>query len=166
MTRLVENVGWLFSPTRKVVDMRVTGMNPQEKALFYQSWNKWFFWIDVILGTLLSLSLVPTLPFLGCWLILILPWSRCNEISYAFYKDILDRLEHKDPESSLTASDRIRLAMKSYFGLVVNFAVFYYFFPIEGKFEPHLATFFDAIYFRGSLSPRLAMAIFNHTNGP
>lgn len=49
--------------------------------------------------------------------------SRSLEIGYAFYKDIFQG----DKKSNLVSDDRIKLAVKSYFEIIVNFATVYYF---------------------------------------
>jgi voltage-gated potassium channel len=76
-------------------------------------------------------------------------FSRINEIAYAFYLDPLSQSK----ESDLMVNDRIRMAMRSYFGLAFNFAVLYYFLPISGLFkvgeQDHLGSFADSFYFSG-----------------
>lgn len=88
------------------------------------------------------------LNFLGVVLV-VYAWSRINEIAYAFYCDPLSQSK----ESNLTVNDRIRMAMRSYFGLGFNFAVLYYFLPITGLFrvgeQSHLGNFAESIYFSG-----------------
>lgn len=51
--------------------------------------------------------------------------SRVTEISYAFYKDIVDESEKK---SSLKANERVELAVYSYFEIIILYATIYYLF--------------------------------------
>lgn len=82
-------------------------------------------------------------------LLLVWAYSRINEIAYAFYRDPLTHAK----ESDLSAADRIQMAMRSYFGLAFNFALLYYFAPIDGLFAARasdsLASFWEAFYFSG-----------------
>ena len=71
--------------------------------------------------------------------------SRINEIAYAFYRDALTL----EKGSDLTAFDRIRMAMRSYFGLSFNFSLLYYFLPLQNLFNCKLAGYFQAFYFSG-----------------
>ena len=72
-------------------------------------------------------------------------WSRVNEIAYAFYRDALSRTKSSD----LTVTDRIRMAMRSYFGLAINFAILYYFIPVANLFNNSFGNFLEAFYFSG-----------------
>ena len=80
---------------------------------------------------------------------LVYAYSRILEIAYAFYNDPLSQSKQSD----LTMVDRIRMAMRSYFGLAFNFALLYYFLPVSGLFkvgeQSHLNSFFESFYFSG-----------------
>ena len=81
-------------------------------------------------------------------IIWLFPFSRSNEIFYAFIKDALDKVSHKDSHSELKFSDRIRLALNSYLELVVNFGILFYLLPCEW-FNTQLESMIDALYFSG-----------------
>jgi len=81
-------------------------------------------------------------------LIWIFPLSRNNEIFYAFVKDALDKVSHKEADSDLQFSDRIRLALNSYLELVVNFGIIFYLLPCEW-FNNQFQSISDSLYFSG-----------------
>ncbi len=81
-------------------------------------------------------------------IIWLFPFSRSNEIFYAFIKDALDKVSHKESHSELKFSDRIRLALNSYLELVVNFGIIFYLLPCEW-FNTQLESMIDALYFSG-----------------
>ena len=57
-------------------------------------------------------------------------FSRCSEIFWAFLKDAFDKMDkNKEPNSNLTPQDRIRLSLKSYVELVINFSILYLLLP-------------------------------------
>ncbi len=77
--------------------------------------------------------------------VVVYAWWRVNEVVYAFYNDALSRVKR----SNLTNTDRIRMAMRSYFGLAFNFAIAYYFIPVDGLFNEPIGNFWQAFYFSG-----------------
>ena len=57
-------------------------------------------------------------------------FSRCSEIFWAFLNDAFDKMDKdKTPNSYLTAKDRIRLSLKSYLELVINFSILFLLLP-------------------------------------
>ncbi len=147
-------LGWVLSPSRKIVDIWKRKRNsPAARGDVLRSWNLVLFIFEVSLGIVLSvaseLGLSYQCELLG-YSLAIYAYSRCNEISYAFYNDAISRLEQEDAETNLSPTDRIRMAMKSYVGLAVNFAVLYYFIPVPKLFgEATLNGFFESLYFSG-----------------
>jgi voltage-gated potassium channel Kch len=75
--------------------------------------------------------------------LIVYAYSRINEIAYAFYSDSLTQSK----ESDLKPLERIRMAMRSYWGLAFNFAILFYFLPLSGLFKEPLANFFESLYF-------------------
>lgn len=151
MPSILSCLGWLLSPTRKIVDLRNRGGAAQRGA-FLRSWNLNHFRSEVIASVLFVLAsryFSFGLPIYVRILIAFYALSRCNEIAYAFYRDALSRLGAEQAGSDLSAVDRIRMAMRSYVGLGLNFAAIYYFMPVGGLFNKPPASFFDAIYFSG-----------------
>lgn len=78
----------------------------------------------------------------------VFPLSRANEISYAFYRDAIDKLNGKKSNSNLLYGERIQLAMKSYVELIVNFASIYILLP-PSCFDNDISSYTDALYFSG-----------------
>lgn len=75
--------------------------------------------------------------------------SRINEISYAFFMDALDKLKDKESsKSDLTGYDRIKLIFKSYFELIINFALLYEMTPLDyWKDGSYPTGLLDTLYF-------------------
>ncbi|OGQ82128.1 MAG: hypothetical protein A3F90_09785 [Deltaproteobacteria bacterium RIFCSPLOWO2_12_FULL_60_19] len=117
-----------------------------------RAWNKYLFLFELTLAVLVALASAST-PFhsnpLVAWPLIVYAYSRCNEIAYAFYRDTSSRLSQEEQESDLTSTDRIHMAMKSYVGLAINFALLYFFIPIPGLFNQPFANFLESIYFSG-----------------
>ena len=74
-------------------------------------------------------------------------WSRINEISLAFYRDAFWHLRRNPVVTNLSSADRVGMALRSYAGLAVNFALLYYFLPVSEKFNDDLGHYGDALYF-------------------
>jgi hypothetical protein len=138
-----------FSPSRVIIDIWKCGGTPKQKGDKLRLWSFWLFVIELVACVLLAYVNPKHLlanTNLMAWLLLIYPWSRVNEISYAFYADALKSKKTTD----LTRQERIRMSMRSYFGLAFNFAVAYYFLPVDGLFnDKHPSTFGEAFYFSG-----------------
>ena len=140
-----------MSPTRMLVD-RVKGDEPQRRAKVLSKFSKGFFFFELTwCGTLMLLSLWPTVQ--THWSItgisLLYAWSRCHEIFYAFSRDAVREIKGESGTSTLKRSDRIVMAMRSYVGLTINFALLYYYMPFGDLFNKPFPGFFDAVYFSG-----------------
>ena len=103
------------------------------------------FWVE---GTLLLLI------FYYCF-------SRINEVFFAFYRDAIDKMakiKSKSKSEILTYSDRVRLALRSYIELILDYAIVYYIFNsyilknnlmgFEG-YQCKLNNLLDLIYYSG-----------------
>lgn len=139
--------GWLLSPTRRIIDAWKAG-DASHRGHALRRWSVGLFWFEV--GGCAALAFIfhrpasTSLNVLGL-LVTVYSYSRINEIVYAFYSDALSASK----ESDLTPVERIRMAMRSYFGLAVNFALLYYFLPIQGLFKEPLKSFLESFYFSG-----------------
>lgn len=100
-----------------------------------------------------SRSLNSSIPyfFVFAWTYFLL--SRCNEIFWAFLRDAFDKMDKtKKSKSDLQPHDRVRLSLKSYLEIVLNFSLLYALLPMteavwnNGQF-PIQST--DAMYFSG-----------------
>ncbi len=145
-------LGWLLSPTRKIVDIWKRGP-PEHSGRVLRFWNMGWFLAEVALASVLVVvsAYYPSAranPFIFLPL-LALAWSRVNEVAYAFYRDALSRLAKQKQSSDLSPTDRIRMAMKSYLALGINFALIFHFLPLKEGFTGEMRTFFDALYFSG-----------------
>ena len=145
--RLLSPLGWALSPTRRIIDLLKEG-DGEHRGRALRRWSVGLFAVEVV--GLLALSMLWTIPpsralgFISL-LLLIYSASRINEIAYAFVRDPLSSLK----ESDLSSVDRIKMAMRSYFGLAFNFAVVFYALPIPSLFKDELSSFFEAFYFSG-----------------
>lgn len=149
----LSELGWFLSPTRKIIDKWKGTRGRAHRTVALRKWSRRLFYFEV--GALLALVALCRDPAPGKWTIVGAPLllyaiSRINEIAYAFYRDPLSPVK----DSNLTAVDRVRMSMRSYFGLGFNFAVLYYFAPISGLFNSGSCTrplegFTEAVYFSG-----------------
>jgi voltage-gated potassium channel len=158
MIPLSQIIVLLLSPTRLVIDrLKDSRKNAQSKALLLLKWNHGFFWYDVLVAFALGVvsSLLPppyVLPHALGWVFFIVAYSRCNEIAAALLHDVGRELDLAESSTALTTGQRIKMAMRSYVGLVINFGVIYYFLPnlfSAAFFAPALDNFVDALYFSG-----------------
>ncbi|WP_164091436.1 two pore domain potassium channel family protein [Poseidonibacter lekithochrous] len=80
-------------------------------------------------------------------------FSRSIEIFYAFGKDAFDRLNKSRPNTALKFHERIKLALRSYIELIINYALLYYFITVvffiyELKLPfINLIHVFDSLYY-------------------
>ncbi|WP_122559172.1 potassium channel family protein [Pseudomonas viridiflava] len=82
------------------------------------------------------------------FIIWVFPLSRANEIIYAFYRDAIEKLNGEPSRSDLKYGERIKLSLKSYLELIINFASIYMLLPPE-YFADKITSFADALYFSG-----------------
>jgi Ion channel len=144
----------ILSPTRMIIDWwkKLKGNDPVYRGNVLRMWSRGLFFYELtcFLGLwMLGNHPNPKISFYADVFAIWYAASRCNEIAYAFYNDAMSRLKDADKTSNLAISDRILMAMRSYFGLAFNFAVLFYFLPIPDKFKPSLQSFFEAFYFSG-----------------
>ena len=148
MDTLINFLGYFLSPTRKIIDLWKRG-DRAHRGDALRRWSLWLFWLEFTAAIVVALSYMgpPSTDFTYAGLVpLVWAWSRINEIVYAFYSDTLSPTK----ESDLTAIDRIRMSMRSYFGLAFNFALLYYFWPMADLFtKPIEGGFFESLYFSG-----------------
>ena len=141
----------LLSPTRLVIDY-LKRPGGEHGAAVLLRWNHGFFCFDIAVAIVLGISTTVAskwpIPTCLALILLALAYSRCNEVTYAFLRDANRELEHEDPTTPLPSGKRIKMAMRSYVGLLINFAVMYYFLP-QCLYKPHFENFVDALYFSG-----------------
>lgn len=163
MKQILPHLCWLLSPTRKIIDCCTNNnLSPVHKGKKLRNWNKSLFLFEIFLLFILTISTIiqPSLTSLICplskWLLMGYAFSRCNEISYALGKDVFSRLNNEIPTSNLTSVMRVAMAMRSYVGLIINFAFIYYLLPSismicgffkESFFNKAFDNFFESIYF-------------------
>lgn len=151
MRKLFSNLGWcLVSPTRKIIDQWKVRGDRKYWGNALRRWSLGLFCAEAVACASLMLlfdrepsnswSLVSiALVYYAC--------SRIIEIAYAFYRDPLTQSK----DSDLKVGERIVMAMRSYFGLAFNFALLYYFLPIDCFFKVgeqyHLSSFVESFYF-------------------
>jgi ion channel len=153
------------SLTRFVIDIwKDCRPTPESRGALLLGWNAWWLRIEILACLVLiawsaQSDKIPT----GCaWASIVIfyfAFSRAFEVSYAFVRDVLDRLGKVQPNTNLTTGQRIVMAFRSYVGLIVDFAVMYFLFPAFSLFRTFdwlpidhdkkfdLKSFFDAVYF-------------------
>jgi voltage-gated potassium channel len=148
----VSHLCWLISPTRKFIDIWKVRGNECHRGSALRRWSLGLFLVELVACGALICVFPHQAEVEGSWfayLLLYYAFSRICEIAYAFYRDGLS----VEKTSDLEPSDRIRMAMRSYYGLAFNFALLYYFMPISGLFKAGdigcLQSFFEAFYFSG-----------------
>lgn len=153
MHKLFSNLGWLLvSPTRRIIDLWKVRGDEAYRGNALRRWSAWLFYSEAIGCAVLMLLFdqepSTTWSFVGVALAYY-AYSRIIEIAYAFYRDPLSQSK----DSDLEVSDRIVMAMRSYFGLAFNFALLYYFLAIGCLFKVgeqyHLNSFVESFYFSG-----------------
>lgn len=100
-----------------------------------------------------KLAIVLQLNYVAVFLWSYFLFSRCSEIFWAFLKDAFDKMDKgKEANSKLTPQDRIRLSLKSYLELLINFSILYLLLPSTDamwKNDSYPESITDALYFSG-----------------
>jgi voltage-gated potassium channel len=157
MTLFFQIIVLLLSPTRLVINrLKDRCAHAQSKAHLLLKWNRWFFQYDILIAfALCAGSFSPTpyvLPQAVAWLVFIVACSRCNEIVMALLHDVNRELDLVESSTALTTGQRIKMAMRSYVGLFINFGALFYFLSklfSAAFFAPPFDNFVDALYFSG-----------------
>jgi hypothetical protein len=154
-----------MSPTRFIIDIWKRNKSAEARGKLLWRWNIGWFLFEILVGAVLiaASAAVDKIPMrIAYWSIaaFYLAFSRAAEVSYAFARDVSDRLGEMQPQSVLTSRQRIVMAFRSYVGLIVNFAVMLFFlpelsrFPVFGWSLPYdqelfskANSFFDMLYF-------------------
>jgi hypothetical protein len=144
---LLRIIGGLLSPTRALAEY----FKPVDKdpaASFIRCWNLGFLILAIAIWALLCAvdvgerSVARLLP-IYLW---VLPFSRANEIFYAFLRDGLDRIKGTPAETGLTPYDRIVLVSRSYFEVIIDFGLLYYL-GFRDAFSHRFRDAVEAVYF-------------------
>jgi voltage-gated potassium channel len=141
----------VWSPTRLIIECWLESCSKaEEKAQILMIWNETLLSVEVLISLLFWLfSITPYyLHYLLSCLLFWFAFSRCNEIFYAFYCDSLDKIDKKETKTSLKPSQRIRLAIRSYGSLTLNFGFIHFLLPYS-MYEPRFDNIVDALYFSG-----------------
>lgn len=128
----------LLAPTRALADyLKAQKADAEGKKNLIVSLNSIYLFISTISTVTvlfsqylakddLSMSLYNSMPIFCVFLWSYFLLSRANEIFGAFLKDAFDKMDNSiNPNSSLTPSERIKLSLKSYLELILNFALLY-----------------------------------------
>lgn len=151
----------ILSPTWAIADFAKTKW---DRTKVIEVLNSTYLWVSIasIVAVLVyqeywaapsAKSLNSSVPyfFVFAWSYFLL--SRCNEIFWAFLRDAFDKMDKaKASKSDLKPHDRVRLSLKSYLELVLNFSLLYALLPMteevwNNKQLPIQIT--DAMYFSG-----------------
>ena len=146
-------ITFLLSPTLFYAQYRKEKFSEEERAQFMKKYN-----LGYVLGSLFLFLLLlffwdnskdnKYFDYLLYFMIWLYPLSRINEIFYSFINDAIDKVERSQPTSTLTFSDRIKLALTSYLELIINFSLIFYLLPIHW-FDKEFGSIVDALYFSG-----------------
>ena len=137
----------VISPTRAIAE-HFKRRESVAAANFIRGWNLTF----LILAIVALFALMVINPSSGrmtsyaydyLWLI---PFSRINEIFYAFYFDGLDRLKGKSQGTALSAYQRIVLVSQCYVEVIINFCIIYYV-GFYTDFSKSFRDIIEAFYF-------------------
>jgi voltage-gated potassium channel len=142
----------LVSPTRAVADF-VKARKPDGGTTFIRRWHWTFFVLAptscialyVIPASALPHVVTTYLAVLYLWAV---PFSRCNEIFYAFLRDALDHLQGVSLRTKFSAVERVKLAVRSYPEIAFDFAIIYFFLP-SCWFSRPFQSIVHAVYFSG-----------------
>jgi voltage-gated potassium channel len=128
----------LLSPTRALADLlKARKADKERKKHLIKCLNSIYLGLAIITTIIvlicqylakdkLSISLYNSIPIFWVWLWSYFLLSRANEIFGAFLKDAFDKMDNSiKPASSLTPSERIKLSLKSYLELLLNFSLLY-----------------------------------------
>jgi voltage-gated potassium channel len=150
----------VLSPTWAIADF---AKKKWDRTTVIEVLNSFYLWLSVVsaVGVVLfqeywisndAISLNATLSYVTVYLWSYFLLSRCNEIFWAFLRDSFDQLENpQEKKSKLQPKDRVRLSLKSYLELVINFSLLYALTPAtkeiwSSNVPAHIA---DALYFSG-----------------
>ncbi len=145
-------IGWLLSPTRMIFDAKKKKyLDKSGKGDFYRLWSKRFISAEIFAFIVIesTTSIYSNKPINFCVAIILMAiaWSRINELVFAFYNDAIDILKGESQSSDLKPHERLQMALKSYMGLIVYFAIIYFFNLLESPFSREPNDFFDSVYF-------------------
>lgn len=149
---LLSKLGWVISPSRQLIDLLKTEDKVSRGQLLTR-WNSGLFCFEIFLCLLLAVLsyfefTIESLSFTK-YLLVYYAISRCCEISYAFYVDAFSELSNEERKTNLSKVDKIKMAMKSYLGLMINFSFIFYLLPIPSMFNCDFGNFLNALYFSG-----------------
>jgi Ion channel len=150
--------------------------SPEAKKQFKRNWPTWLLGIEA--SFVLLFSFVTPAWFLSVapvWILRLVAYfaaSRIIEIAYAYYNDAMDSLGNRvkfhggiaGRKARISRPDRIRLVIKSYLSLIIDWALVYFALPtfaLPTGFQIHtvpdcqaascaFTSVLDAIYFSGS----------------
>ncbi len=142
-------LGWILSPTRMLFDLLKEKANNRGK--FHRSWSRFFIYAELSFALAASAITAIWPDFLSCVVLsvvlLLVAWSRINELVFAFYWDALSHLKNEEQASDLKPYERLQMALKSYIGLIIYFSIIYYFNWLQQPFKPEHNNFFESAYF-------------------
>lgn len=141
----------LLSLTRFIIALLKRSSTKEQSGEQLRAWNKcWFAWETFLAITLLLVSLTIPVSEWYCsvlFALCICAFWRINEIVYAFSADSLSRIRNEEATSNLRPYERIQMLMRSYLGLVVQFAILYFCLTPGQGFAQPLGDFRDSLYF-------------------
>ena len=159
----------LLSPSRAILEQKFSCSNSCKKdseeyddtkreirGRILRNWSKSLFLFESALFCVLVLIgwVIGNLPLWAAFITAIYAYSRINEIAYAFLRDPLSKLTEDTPNSDLKPEERVVMAMRSYYGLTLNFSIWFFASQqigcelfSENLFNKPISSFFDSFYY-------------------
>ncbi len=179
---------WVVSPTYKYAEgkkhlLLERGSEASELSSALKGYNKSYLLFSIIICLAVQILdwlgkfLFPETGFqyhhIVSWIywpaMLLVIWgflsSRAIEICKAFLDDAIEKLNGEKPISDLKFGDRLRLALKSYVELIINFGTLYFVAPsCFYKDDYEFNSILEAIYFSGVTITTLGYGDISPTN--
>lgn len=152
----IKIIFYVLSPTYLYADYKKKKMNEREKALFILKKNKSYFIFSTIVFIIITImDLLCKIDFNNYQypIMLILFYhcfSRVNEIFIAFLSDVNEKLNNEFKLTFITYKLRMRLALFSYFELILNYTLIYWIiYKTFGFFNHIQLNILNLLYFSG-----------------
>jgi len=155
---------WLYQHIKDGLAETSTTDDPKDTN-FARNWPSYLLAIEIAVAALMSIGTAPQLKFsmvlsVRCFscAAAICAFFRIGEIVFAYYYDAMDRLNGIQNVRPLTSADKVRLVLKSYLSLIINWALIYFAMPMSQFHTPmtdkcsysyEFTSFMDALYFSG-----------------
>ena len=138
---------FILSPTRFIVEC-LKRMFPASWSKILTCWNLGFLGLSAVICIILWFvrPCAWPWPLRCCFFLWVVPFSRINEISYAFPKDAIQQLSGASKRTTFSPAQRLGFLASSYVEVALDFGIFYFFLP-AGMFSKPFSSIIHAVYF-------------------